>query len=690
MLFVPAVRLFAGFIFASLCLIWFANRADAQILQPEELAAKVEPPHELGEKLSETEIWSIRDRQGIDAGYIFETGPLAPLPGFSGAPIHVLVTIDKAGRFLRAELLEHNEPVFVSGLGQAPFHAFMRQYRGLSVFDPITVGVPYGAADAASAHVYLDGVTKATASVRIAHESILAAALEVARTHMKGLAGGPTPRPRQDGEALSWAALVEMGLAKRVTLTNRDVDAAFHGTLWEDDGPVGDPDSAYLDLWIVDIGPRAIAAAVLDKATLADRDRFMEIADHDEPILLLANGRHGLVTREFVRNTAPDLLFARQDGLPIALRDGDFEVETAPGVPEFEHRMILRTDRRLGFDPTRPWDLLIRAVRTHGQFKPEIGTHDFVVTHRTPETFFIKAEAPIIRPVWVESILARAPELVALGLATAALAVLLVRSMLRLAAARWFTPARLIFLALMTVFVGWWGQGQLSIVTVTGVIRTALDGGSFAFLLYDPFSLVIWGAVLASLIVWGRGFFCGWLCPYGALQEFTHVLGRSVRLPEWRVPDQWDRRLKWVKYGILAGLIGVAVFAPSLNDTLAEVEPFKTAITVGFDREWYFVVYAAFWLILGVFVFRAFCRYVCPLGAALAIGGLARHWDWIPRRKECGSPCQLCKVRCNYNAIARDGSIQYDECFQCLDCVTIHQDAQTCVPLVLAARKRAA
>jgi len=91
--------------------------------------------------------------------------------------------------------------------------------------------------------------------------------------------------------------------------------------------------------------------------------------------------------------------------------------------------------------------------------------------------------------------------------------------------------------------------------------------------------------------------------------------------------------------------------------------------------------------VLGLSVFKAFCRYVCPLGAALALGGLLRQRDWIPRRKECGSPCQLCKVRCNYNAIAQDGRIQYDECFQCLDCVTIHDDRTQCVPLILIDRK---
>lgn len=145
--------------------------------------------------------------------------------------------------------------------------------------------------------------------------------------------------------------------------------------------------------------------------------------------------------------------------------------------------------------------------------------------------------------------------------------------------------------------------------------------------------------------------------------------------------------MRGLKYIVLASLVAVAVWAPSQIDSAAEVEPFKTAITVYFAREWWYVAYAVFWLGLSMVLFKGFCRYICPLGALMAIGGLLRRWDWIDRRAECGSPCQLCKVKCAYGAIKKTGEIRYDECFQCLDCVTIHDDKAQCVPLVLAAKK---
>jgi len=138
----------------------------------------------------------------------------------------------------------------------------------------------------------------------------------------------------------------------------------------------------------------------------------------------------------------------------------------------------------------------------------------------------------------------------------------------------------------------------------------------------------------------------------------------------------------------LAGLVATVFIAPAEVDTVAEIEPFKTAITVFFVRDWYYVLYAGFWLVLGMVTFKGFCRYVCPLGAVMAIGGLVRGRNWIPRRVECGSPCQLCRVKCRYGAIEKTGKIDYSECFQCLDCVTIHDDPKQCIPLILAGRER--
>ena len=690
-------RIFARLLIAGTMLFLGAITAVSETLTRTDLEPYIVAPMALGEPVNDEGVWQLLNSGGAEAGYVFETEPMAPLPGFSGAPINMLVILDLDGRFLDVKLITHNEPIFVSGLGEASFHKFFEQYRGHSISDSIVVGTPYGGGSDGSALVYLDGVTKATASVRIAHESLLAAALKVAREKMGGVSSGPPAFPNPEyREDLTWDELVETGLVTRKTMLNSEINAAFEGTLWARDDPEAedDPDGTYLDLWVVDLGAPSIAQAVLSEDSFAELQEFMTISTTDEPILVVETARHGLITEEFIRNTAPDLLSASQGGFPIAMRDSDIYVELHPDLPDAMHQavdfgagLILRTDRRLGFDPTTEWVLHVKALREHGVFKPEIGSVTVDAPHVTDARFFTRPEVFKPAPPWLDALRNRAGDMIILGAFLIGLIVVLGVRLNRLAGHKHFTPIRLTILAFVTGFIGWWGQGQLSIATPLGVIRTAMEGGSFAFLLYDPFSLAIWIVSIAGFIAWGRGLFCGWLCPFGAMQEFAHHIALKLRTPQIEPSELWDTRLKWLKYLVLAGLVAVLFTAPARLDKAIEIEPFKTAITTFFIREWYYVAYAVGLLLLSMVLFKGFCRYLCPLGAVMAIGGLVRGRDWVARRSDCGSPCQLCKVKCKYGSIKKTGEIAYSECFQCLDCVTIHDDASQCVPLIIKSRR---
>lgn len=666
----------------------------AEPLSRDVIEPYIVPPMSLGEAVNDQGVWQLLNSGGAEAGYVFETEPMAPLPGFSGAAINVLVVLDLEGQFLDAQLISHNEPIFVSGLPEKLFYDFFKQYRGHSISDSLVVGSPYGSGSEGSALVYLDGVTKGTASVRIAHESILAATLKVAREKMSGISTGPPAFPNKEySEELSWDDLVSQGIVTRKTVLNREMDAEFAGTLWEDDDPEATefPEEPFMDLWVIDLGAPSVAKAVLSEDGFEELQQFMSISTTDEPVLLIETARHGLVTEEFVRNTSPDLISAEQGGFPIAFRDSDIFVELNNALPEALHdgaSMILRTDRRLGFDPTSEWLLQIKALRAHGSFQPQIGSASLNVTHVTPERFYSRVEPVKPTPPWVDALRNRQTDLIILGIFLVGLVAVLGLQLNKLAGHPQFTAIRLTILAFVVGFIGWWGQGQLSIATPLAVGRTLLDGGSFSFLLYDPFSLVVWAVTILGFVLWGRGLFCGWLCPFGALQEFAHHIGRLLRLPQIEPSPAWDDRLKWIKYIVLAALFLMLVTAPARLDKAIEVEPFKTAITTFFMREWYYVAYAVGLLLLSMVLFKGFCRYVCPLGAIMAIGGLLRGRKWIDRRAECGSPCQLCKVKCSYGAIKKTGEIQYSECFQCLECVTIHDNVAQCVPLILAAKGR--
>jgi polyferredoxin len=87
-------------------------------------------------------------------------------------------------------------------------------------------------------------------------------------------------------------------------------------------------------------------------------------------------------------------------------------------------------------------------------------------------------------------------------------------------------------------------------------------------------------------------------------------------------------------------------------------------------------------VLLSAFFYKGYCRYLCPLGAGMGLLGRLRRHDWIARRSECGQPCQRCRSDCAYQAITPQGVVDYDECFQCLDCVVIYESDALCVPLM--------
>jgi polyferredoxin len=167
------------------------------------------------------------------------------------------------------------------------------------------------------------------------------------------------------------------------------------------------------------------------------------------------------------------------------------------------------------------------------------------------------------------------------------------------------------------------------------------------------------------------------------MQEFAGKLARYARLPQLKFSAVVDARLKYLKYVALALIVVTA----GATDALVELEPFKTAITLNFVRAWPYVAYAVALLVANAFVHKFFCRYLCPLGASLALLGRFRLLNWIPRRGECGTPCQTCRHRCEYQAIKPGGQVVYAECFQCMDCVVIHESEQKCAPRLMALKR---
>ena len=243
--------------------------------------------------------------------------------------------------------------------------------------------------------------------------------------------------------------------------------------------------------------------------------------------------------------------------------------------------------------------------------------------------------------------------------------------------------------SLSLVFVGFGAMAQPSVTQVLTWFHALLFKWQWALFLSDPFIFLFWIFIIATVFLFGRGLFCGWMCPFGSLQEILYKVAARVGLKRWqfKLPQRWHDRLKWVKYVVFFGLLTVSMFSMGLAEVLAEVEPFKTTFLVGIgNRTWPYTLFVAVLLGLSLFIERPYCKYLCPLGGALAMPSTFR-WFGLRRKPDCNR-CKACAVGCGAQAIDAHGRIDHRECLHCLDCMVLYTDATGCPPLVKERKQR--
>ncbi|WP_297308253.1 4Fe-4S binding protein [Neptuniibacter sp.] len=656
----------------------------------------------VGDKDEVLPIWPLYQQISTETplvGYAFESIDMAAVPGFAGVPFNLLVAIDPNGTFLDVRVLSHHEPVFLEGLGEKPLIDFAKQYPGISLMQNIKIDAsPSAAARANTANAYLDGVTKATASIRIFNQSVLASSLTVAREKL-GYAKGRDPDliARLKGdlfEPMSWDEMVKAGLITRFQFTNQQIEEQFKDTIGEgqDEEALDEPDGLFSELYVANLTVPSVGRNLL----LPEAWQYLKenIAENDQILLVLGAGRYSFVGEDFVRGKVPERLSLQQAELPIEIRDFDFSDRL--DLYELEYQLKLPEDLQdhewkafhvigqAGLDPAFPYEFQLHATRQKGWLYPETVSKSLDFETVLPEEYFVAAETD--NKTWHSLWAGRTTDIAILLAGLFVLTVVLIRYPLLTRGKQHLGWFRTVYLIFTLVFIGWYAQGQLSIVNITGILQAWLADRSLEFFLYDPMTVILWAYIGLTFFIWGRGTFCGWLCPFGALQELIGKLLAFLKLPQLKVSTKLDAQLKWVKYLVLLVIMVVAVVSVPLTGSVVEIEPFKTSITLIFDRSWPFVLWAVVLLGLSLFVYKGYCRYICPLGAGMAIFGKLRIYNWLPRRSECGSPCQLCNKRCEYQSIEQNGQIDYNECFQCLDCVVIYDDDKQCVPLIVEKR----
>jgi NosR/NirI family transcriptional regulator, nitrous oxide reductase regulator len=669
----------------------------AGTLTKAELDSLFPAPLLVGEKEAKLPVWPIfqKTASALDlVGWVFESIDLEPIRGYSGKPINLLVFMDQKGNFLDVRLREHKEPLFMSEKGTDLLASFAAQYKGLSLQHSITMIRPKQPTNVADGIATVNGIAAGTVSAIAMERSIMESALKVAQSSLAAAAGGTVSARRvvrERFEDMSPSAIVKAGLLSPVRFTHDQAEEGFKATLAAglDDRPGQRGDEAVIDF--------SIALASLEQVgrNLFDTKNWDAVeaskGSGELTFLIVEKGRMPLAGNE-KKGAGTTLRLrlknANKPGEWIEIKEVPTELTLPSELVESKGKKprLFRTIGARTIDLTAPLTLAVHSTREVG-FDPVRRFSSYLEFPYQPPNFVYWVSAPP-ESRWKAAWRSRSVDLTILLIGLGILSIALWRQKWLTAQASRMRNFRLVYLVFTLGFIGWWGQAQLTIVNLTALIESLRSGDGVEFLIADPMSLVLWVFVIASLFIWGRGTFCGWLCPFGALQDLIAQLGALVRIKQIALRISIDSKLKWIKYVLLACILGSAAFSSASTDQLIEVEPFKTAISLYFVRAWPYVLWAVACLGLSILVFRGYCRYICPLGAALAIVGKVRIFNWIPRKKECGTPCQTCRHSCSYQAISPKGKVDYDECFQCLDCVRIEQDDKRCLPLIQQVRAR--
>ncbi|WP_291830905.1 transcriptional regulator NosR [Marinobacter sp.] len=628
-------------------------------------------------------------------GYGYQTLDFVQTPAYSGKPLNAMVVLDTEGEIKGARVIHHDEPILLIGIPEIKMHEFTDQYAGLKADQRVTVG-----GKSSERRIAVDGLSGATVTVMVINEVIMRTAHRIGGELGLVEGAGVGKRPpmaevdKDNFRPRSWTELTGDGSIRRMLLTRGQVDDAFAGGPAEgfETAAPGQRDNALIDLYAA-----YLDAPTIGRNLLGDRQYqwlISELKEGEHAIAVLATGSYSFRGSGYVRGGIFDRLQVRQFGDTFNFRDLDYHrlsdvyLGDMPRLPEMA---IFIIRQQYNFDPGEPWSLELTVKRQTGPLDSEFAV--FPLEYQLPDKYYTRAEPELTQeewleeqPLWVQVWYQKQFQIIVIGLGIGVLMFILFFQDWLVQKPRMMRWIRHAFLTYTLFFIGWYALGQLSIVNVLTFVNSLISGFRWETFLIDPMLFILWSVVAGIVVLWGRAVYCGWLCPFGALQELTNEIARKLKVPQYTVPFAVHERLWAIKYIILLVLFGVSLDSLATAERMAEVEPFKTAITLKFDRTWPFVTYAVLLLVVNLFTRKVFCRYLCPLGAALALPSKLRVFDWLKRRKECGNPCRLCDHECEVQAIHPDGHINYMECHYCLDCQMTYFDDHKCPPLIVKRR----
>jgi polyferredoxin len=197
------------------------------------------------------------------------------------------------------------------------------------------------------------------------------------------------------------------------------------------------------------------------------------------------------------------------------------------------------------------------------------------------------------------------------------------------------------------------------------------------------FSLYITGIMALYGIIFGR-FICGWLCPFGLIQDLLN----KIPSKKIKVNKRVNNVLKYFKYVILALFVIIfpiflvnefGISPPYFCQYICPVGTLEGGIplilmnkslrgSIGYLFLWKLFILICV-IISSIFIYRPFCRYICPLGAFYSLFNKVSFYRYKVNKSKCIN-CDACTNKCKIN-IAVHKNPNSAECIRCGECVKI-------------------
>ncbi len=202
-----------------------------------------------------------------------------------------------------------------------------------------------------------------------------------------------------------------------------------------------------------------------------------------------------------------------------------------------------------------------------------------------------------------------------------------------------------------------------------GGIETAylyITSGTFVDRVGYSNFIMLFGLIIIGVLL--KSGFCGWICPFGTVQEWLGNLGKKLFNNKKFIPESIDRYGRFIKYPLFVLIIIATIVSGRM--IFRDYDPFIAFFHMGFgERPW--TAYLAMIIVLvgSLFIIRFWCRYFCPLAVIVGLIGKLGLYKIECDNEKCVS-CGKCEKLCPMDIkIAKMGRINTVECNSCLDCL---------------------